>query len=142
MLHNLHHQLGQNLAGKMFAYCPHCTKCWTNEEFVKSYLVNAVGVPGLTGYPDNRVRRLKAMVVNYQSDAVDDVNTVIINAAYNHHIHMKSCFKSTKDTAEFVQKNGTNAKRKKILHTVMNADIIIHIARNKELLFRMQLLVL
>ena len=74
---------------------------WTNEEFVESYLLNAVQVPGMTGYPDYRVRRLKAVAVKYQRDEVDNIDTAIAGAAYNHHIYTKSCFQCRED---FIQK--------------------------------------
>ena len=37
-LRNLRHKEGQQSKNGMFAYCRHCTKYWTNVEFVESYL--------------------------------------------------------------------------------------------------------
>ena len=114
MLQCLHHRIGQTSTGKMFAYCPHCTMSWTNEEFIESYLIHGVEVPGLTHYSDNRVRRLKAMAVEFQKDSSTHIDSVVIDAAYNHHIHIKACFECKKKVAEFVPKNGiTSTKRKR-----------------------------
>ena len=45
-LRNLRHRSGKDSKRGMFAYCPHCTKFWTNAEFVESYLINAKRIPG------------------------------------------------------------------------------------------------
>ena len=94
-LRNLRHIHGQNNNGGKFAYCPQCTKSWTNEQFIESFLKNEVKVPNLTQYPDRTVRRLKAMAVEYQkSEANTFLDERIIAAAYNHHIHARtSCFR-------------------------------------------------
>lgn len=101
----------------MFAYCPQCTKSWTNEEFVKSYLVNAIKVPGLTAFPDTRVRRLKAMAVKYQMDLARNIDPIIIDAAYNLHIHTKSCFKCLAVPGK-IPKTGINSKKRKCTATI------------------------
>lgn len=67
---------------------------WTSSELVESYLLNKVKVPGLTKFPDNESRRLKAKAVEYQkSGAMSSLSGSIIDAAYNHHCHTNSsCF--------------------------------------------------
>ena len=109
-LHFLHHRIGQNSIGKTFAYCPHCTKTWTNEEFIESYLMNVVKVPGLTCYPDNNVKRLKAMAVRHQKEG--NITPVVIDAGSNLHGHTWSCF----DCKECVPKNGSNTQKQKCSH--------------------------
>ena len=79
---------------------------WTSAEIVESYLINSVKVPSLTQYPENSTRCLKSMAVEYQKDGPNaDINSSIINAAYNHHIHANSsCF------GKIHQNNKTNGK--------------------------------
>ena len=94
-LRNLRHKEGQKNEGGMFAFCPHCAKFWTNTEFVGSYLMHGVKVPRLTSYPDHKTRRLKASAMEYQKSqpGEDPMDSSIVNAAYNHHIHANpSCF--------------------------------------------------
>ena len=112
-LRNLRHKTGDPSKGKIFAYCPHCTTWWNNEEFVESYLKYGVQVQGLTSYPDNRVRRLKAMAVHYQRDSDTDVDPVVVDAAYNHHIHTRACFACKKAKSKTDEKNGTSSKKRK-----------------------------
>ena len=111
-LRYLRHRIGQNSTGKMFAYCPDCTMSWTNEEFVASYLLNGIIVPGLTDYPDLGVRRLKAMCVEHQKEIGGNIDKVIVDAAYNHHVHTKGCFYCRSNKAKFVPKNGGNTKKR------------------------------
>jgi hypothetical protein len=108
----LRHRIGQNTTGKMFAYCPECTMSWTNEEFVASYLMNGVKVPGMTAFPDIGVRRLKAMCIEHQKEIGGSIDSTIVDAAYNHHIHTNSCFTCQKEKQEFSPKNGTNTKKR------------------------------
>ena len=89
----LRHRVGQETTGRQFAYCQHCTKSWTNEELVESFLLNIAQIPGLTTYPD-KVRRLKSMAVQYQMPRGPEVDRIVVDAAYNHHVHTKSCFAS------------------------------------------------
>jgi len=105
-LRNLRHRDGQ-LSGGYFAYCPHCTKTWSNEEFVESYLINAVKVPGLTHFPDREVDRLKAMTIDYQKGAVE-VDPAVVDAGFSHHSHVKSCFAACKS-----QVSSSSAKKRK-----------------------------
>jgi len=93
-LRDLRHQDGYTLSEGVLAHCPHCTMTWTSSELVESYLLNKVKVPGLTKFPDNESRRLKAKAVEYQkSGAMSSLSGSIIDAAYNHHCHTNSsCF--------------------------------------------------
>ena len=70
-LRNLRHKGTLTECTSMFAFYPHCTKSWTNSEFVASYLVNHAQVPGLSNFPDGPPRRLKAMAVEYQRKGSD-----------------------------------------------------------------------
>ena len=115
MLHNLCHRIGQNARGKMFAYCPNCTMSWTNEEFVESYLKHGVQLEGFSRYPDNKVRRLKAMSIQYQKDDGLEVDPVVVDAACNHHVHTKACFACKKEKVALVQENGTNTRKQKMV---------------------------
>ena len=112
-LRNLRHRLCSGCNEKaVFAKCPHCEKTWTNAELVESYLINGVQVPGLKQYPDNSVRRLKALAMEYQrvEGAAPPLNSVIFNAAWNHHIHAKSsCFGNLSQ-----QSKSSTKKRKRV----------------------------
>ena len=137
-LRNLRHKHGQKSEGGMFAYCPHCAKFWTNPEMVESYLLHGAQVPGLTGYPDHKIRRLKAMALEHQKSAPgeDPMEPCIINAAYNHHIHANSsCFgkgetmRSDTGTAGQKRKHGSiyecryrSPQRKRAKTSVVNAS--------------------
>ena len=79
---NLRYKQGSYESGGMFAYCPHCTKTWTSPELVESYLINKAKVPGLTEYPEQTTRRLKAMAVEYQKSGSDvSLAPCIVDAA-------------------------------------------------------------
>ena len=94
-LRNLRHKGSLTECTGMFAFCPHCTKSWTNSEFVASYLVNHAQVPGLSNFPDGPPRRLKAMAVEYQQKgpACDFSIGAVVEGAYNLHGHtFPSCF--------------------------------------------------
>jgi hypothetical protein len=99
------------ISAGIFAYCQHCTKVWTSEELVESYLINKAKVPGLTRYPDTVTRRLKAMAVEYQKNRGDGaLASCIIEAAYNYHSHTtSSCF----GKAEKIQDTGNISSRKR-----------------------------
>ena len=89
-LRELRHKHGH----PMFAYCPHCTKSWTNAELVEDYLKNAVKVRNFQSYTDsNSSRRLKSLCLEYQKSENDGfIRPEIVGAAYNIHIHTFSCF--------------------------------------------------
>jgi hypothetical protein len=110
-LRNLRYREGQIISAGIFAYCRHCTKVWTSEELVESYLINKAQVPGLTRYPDTVTRRLKAMAVEYQKSRGDGaLASCIIEAAYNYHSHTtSSCF----GKAEKIQDTGNISSRKR-----------------------------
>ena len=100
-LRNLRHKDGQNEQGGAFAYCKHCLYCWTNEEFVESYLVHGVRVPGLTAYPEVKTRRLKAMAIEYQKSDPGSfaLDSCVVDAGYSHHVHAAtSCFGKKEET--------------------------------------------
>ena len=96
-LRNLRHKIACKLPGEnSFAICPHCLKGWTIEEIINCYLVNAVGVPNLSVWPDDTIHRLKAMCVQHQRDdpPASVMPSWLVEAAYNVHRHSaKSCFK-------------------------------------------------
>jgi hypothetical protein len=113
-LRNLRYKQGSYESGGMFAYCPHCTKTWTSAELVESYLINKAKISGLTEYPDQATRRLKAMAVEYQK-STDDVFLAPCNvdAAYNHHFHTSSsCFGETAKMQKH-RNIATSSKQKK-----------------------------
>jgi hypothetical protein len=96
-LRNLRQRKPSNVAEEeeVFAYCPHCSATtWSNNEFIKTYFVNYIKVPGLTQFPEGEERRLKSMALEYQEKGNDELEIMecVINAAYNHHRHTKSCF--------------------------------------------------
>jgi len=90
----LRHLRYQDSPDKMFAYCEHCTYSWTSEEFIGSFLINSGRAPGLTQFPDNGTRRLKAMTIQYQRQRGlhKPLDPTVIDAAYNYHVHTTSCF--------------------------------------------------
>ena len=100
-LRNLRHRKGCEHTKHRFADCPHCGYYWTNEELIGAYLLKGRKVPGLTSYPDQHTKRLKAMAVEYQKSPASspELPGYIIDAAYNHHIHAPtSCFGSNKQS--------------------------------------------
>lgn len=113
-LRALRHEKGIEEKRGRFADCPHCTFSWTNEELIESYLVCGVKVPGLTEYPDQRTKRLKAMAIEYQKSphGSPEMNSVIVDAAYNHHIHApSSCFgKRKRETTDSKSKKSEQNK--------------------------------
>ena len=98
-LRDLRHRQAPNCESVYFAKCPHCQHTWQNEDLVNDYLLYGVQVPSLTGFPDGRVQRLKAMCLQYQKQATTDctlqaLQEDVVNAACNIHIHQKLfCFK-------------------------------------------------
>ena len=96
-LRNLRHKIACKLPGEnSFAICPHCLKGWTIEDIIHCYLINAVGVPNLSAWPDDTIHRLKAMCVQHQRDnpPASVMPSWLVEAAYNVHRHsIKSCFK-------------------------------------------------
>lgn len=126
-LRNLRYREGQIISAGIFAYCRHCTKVWTSEELVESYLINKAQVPGLTRYPDTVTRRLKAMAVEYQKSRGDGaLASCIIEAAYNYHSHTtSSCFGKAEKfrILEIFQAGSAHHK------TIMSADTGIHSGR-------------
>ena len=116
-LRNLRHQKGIDETRGRFADCPHCGHYWTNEELIESYLIHGIKVPGLTCFPDGQSKRLKAMAVEYQMSApgTPEMDSCIIDAAYNHHSHApSSCFGKQKQrhkTQFSTNENGSNNKK-------------------------------
>ena len=133
-LRYLRDRFGQNTLGGMFAYCPKCTKSWTITQFVEAYLKNRNLVQGLTAFPDNKVRRLKAMAVEHQrSDTANNRDvSVIVEAAYNLHCHNRaSCF--NKSSAN-LQESCKRAKRK----IAVNTDCRYRMPRKRQKLTTVQ----
>lgn len=94
-LRDLRHIHGQHANDHVFASCPDCTFTWTNQSLLESYLKHTLRHFGLTKYPDS-VKRLKALAIQYQKGNLSPEDSVImpivIDAAYNHHMHTGSCF--------------------------------------------------
>jgi hypothetical protein len=111
-LRNLRQKDGSFATGEAYAYCPHCATTWSSNELLESYLINGAKVPSLTAFPESEVRRLKAMAVEHQksNDGEEAVPCWIINAAYNHHIHTKSCFDKCGNGKETTGRRVLNAK--------------------------------
>ena len=99
-LRNLRHKDGFNAVRGVFATCPHCISGqFTNEELIESYLMKGKKIAGLTKYPDRATRRLQTMAIQYQmDDDKDDIDAVVVNAAYNCHLssHADVCFRCNK----------------------------------------------
>jgi hypothetical protein len=98
---------------------------WTSAELVELYLINKAKVPGLTEYPDQATRQLKAMAVEYQKNTNNvSLAPCIVDAANNHHFHTSSsCFEETAK----MQKHGniaTSSKQK--TQATVNADTGFH----------------
>ena len=82
-------------------------------------------VPELTCYPDNNVKRLKAMAVRHQKKG--NITAVVIEEGSNLHGHTWSCF----DCEECVPKMVEIPKSKNAhVKTVMSVIIIIQLTRN------------
>ena len=94
-LRNMRHRACEEKYTCKFATCPDCGHQWNNEQFLNSYMIHGIGVHGLNNTPDLHVRRLKAHCVEYQkpSSKPGPKLNKILDAAYNHHAHTKSCFK-------------------------------------------------
>ena len=107
-LRNMRHRCCKKKYIDKFATCPHCGFAWSNEEFLQSYLINSGHVPSLTALPDHNTRRLKSYLVQHQMPEQSPIANIrpILDAAYNHHCHSKSCFKKN---------GGTNKRKKQIL---------------------------
>ena len=93
-LRNLRQKTTASERGDVLAYCRHCQTEWSSDELVESYLICGEAVEGLTTFPDGEARRLKAMAIEYQKQTTEEpeIKQYIVNAAYNHHSHTKSCF--------------------------------------------------
>jgi len=105
-LRNLRHELGQNEMRGAFAFCQTCTHYWTNSEFTGCRVMKGPGrIHSLQQFPESQERRLKAMAVEYQA-GFKPVNPTVVNAAYNFHVHTKSCLKTL-----YPGTNGTEPER-------------------------------
>ena len=72
--------------------CQHCEKGWSTEDMVLSYMKNCHDIH-LSHFPENDTRKLKTMILQHQIHGMPgQQNPVIVNAAYNHHIHCKIFF--------------------------------------------------
>jgi len=120
-LRRLRHQVGQHKDGRIFAVCPRCTKSWTNERLVESFLKNSQPtIQGLTKFPDQDTNRLKAMCMEYQKPGnALPVDKTVVSAAVNHHRHVKSCFPNTKTKRKRQAENilGNQPEQKKVRHS-------------------------
>jgi hypothetical protein len=97
-LRELRYKAGNLLTGHRFAYCPDCTKTWTNEEMVRSYLQYGVKDTGFvaTEGEGDFMRRMKMKALEYQLASGDTpMPTYVVEAGYNLHCHTCSCFKRT-----------------------------------------------
>jgi hypothetical protein len=110
-LRDLRHREGHTASGGTLAHCPNCAMSWTSTELVEAYLMNKTKVAGLTTYPDNETRCLKAMAVEYQKGGADaSLSSSIIDAACNLHCHTSSsCF----GKAETLAQNNNRPRKKK-----------------------------
>jgi hypothetical protein len=112
-----------------FCRCPHCPKTWTNQELLNSYLYNHIEIGGFSGLPDEEVRRLKAMAIQYQKNKDEsNIPSFIIDAAYNNHCHTASCFKINKDdkvcthSTEYTECRYRYPQRKKLRTTIQDVS--------------------
>ena len=113
-LRNMRHREGQHVNGGMFAYCPNCTKYWTNTQLVESCLKDTGLVPSLTKFPDTEARRLKSLAIEHQMG--HQVDHRVLDAGYNHHSHTKSCFQcndKTLNTKKNVESEKLPGKKRK-----------------------------
>ena len=114
-LRDLRHRHAAGTKGAMFAYCPHCTESWTNEELIEDYLKNTAGIPELSSFKnDKQTRRLNAIAIEYQKDRPNaEPPKTVINAAYNHHLstHVRSCFGDNKKPKDS-QLNSSNKRKR------------------------------
>jgi len=112
-LRNLRQNKGSSDTDEVLAYCPDCYTGWSSNELVEAYLINGKKIQGLTSFPDTEVRRLKSMVIDYQMDNMENESLLpcIVNAAYNHHSHTRSCFEKCDEIRE--EKRGEKNKNEK-----------------------------
>ena len=101
-LRNLRQKKGTSDNDEVLAYCPECYTGWSSDELVESYLIHGQNILGMTSFPDTDVRRLKSMAIDYQRDAIEDESVLpcVVNAAYNHHSHTRSCFEKYDEVGE------------------------------------------
>ena len=98
-LRNLRHKDGFRSVRGVFATCPHCTAGqFTNEQLIERYLIEGEQIKGLNKYPDPGTRRLHAMFVEHQKPGSEDLDPIVIRAAYNNHLscHLPTCFRCNK----------------------------------------------
>ena len=96
----------------------HSQQEWSTEDLIRCYLKREQGVL-LSHFPENNMRKLKSIILHHQIHGqAGEQEPAIVNAAYDHHIHCKTCFdkgsaKSTENSKSEcgnVNKNGALRK--------------------------------
>lgn len=90
----MRHQKGYAEFITNFASCHACGNSWSDMDLLKAYMQNVKKISCITE-TNTIIPRMKAHLIPYQTGKME-VDEQIVRAAYDKHIHTKSCFRSEK----------------------------------------------